>query len=164
MKIELRKVSYSAKLSEETSNFHAEIWIDGKKEGYAQNNGTGGPTNVLPNTLRVRLDEYGKTLPQVDIGRSTGGEQHMIVQDAEWIVDDLLSDWIARRDLKRSLRNRALYTLTDGPGIMQTKPLTADQLAQILASEDIKVKWKVKAWLNTMPEEEALKVFRSGAT
>ena len=164
MKIELRKVSYNARLSEETSAFTADVWIDGKKEGYAQNHGHGGQTIVQPNTLRTRLDEYGKTLPQVDIGASTGGEPHMIVQDADWIVDDLLTDWIARRDLKRALRNRALYTLTDGPGIMQTKVLTADRLAQILASEEVKTKWKVKAWLNTMPEEEAVKVFRSGAT
>lgn len=163
MKIELRKVSYSASLSDETNAFTADVWIDGKKQGYAENHGTGGPTNVHPNALRVRLDEYGKTLPAVDIGTSTGSEPHMIVQDADWIVDSLLEDWIARRDLKRLLKNRALYTLTDAPGIMQTKVVKPEQLAQILASAEIKAKWKVKAWLNTMSEEEALSVFRAQA-
>lgn len=93
MKIELRNVAYSAALSEETSNFHADIWIDGKKEGYAQNHGTGGATTVRPDALRVRLDEYGRTLPPVDVGTPTGTAPHMIVQDAEWIVDALLTDW-----------------------------------------------------------------------
>ncbi|MDU7519881.1 MAG: hypothetical protein E7K72_00570 [Roseomonas mucosa] len=163
MKIELRKVSYSAALSEETSNFHADIWIDGKKQGYTQNHGTGGGTNVQPNTLRVRLDAYGKTLPEVDIGTPTGGPPRMIVQDAEWIVDDLLTVWIVRRDLKRLLRNRALYTHAEKPGIFQSKVLTADQLKQVLESEDVRTKWKVKAWLNTMPEEQAVAVYRDEA-
>ena len=163
MKIELRKVSYSPALSEETSNFHADIWIDGKKEGYAQNHGTGGATNVQPNTLRARLDTYGKTLPEVDIGTPTGGPPRMIVQDAEWIVDNLLTNWIVRRDLKRSLKNRALYTHMEKPGIFQSKVLTAEQLKQVLESEDIKAKWNVKAWLNTMPEEEAVAIYRDEA-
>ncbi|MBI0538729.1 hypothetical protein D9599_24525 [Roseomonas sp. KE2513] len=163
MKIELRKVSYSAALSEETSNFHADIWIDGKKEGYAQNHGTGGGTNVQPNTLRLRLDAHGKTLPEVDIGTPTGGPPRMIVQDTEWIVDDLLTVWIVRRDLKRSLRNRALYTHAEKPGIFQSKVLTADQLKQVLESEDVRTKWKVKAWLNTMPEEQAIAIYRDEA-
>ena len=160
MKIELRKVSYSPALSEETSNFHADVWIDGKKEGCAQNHGTGGATNVQPNTLRARLDTYGKTLPEVDIGTPTGGPPRMIVQDAEWIVDNLLTNWIVRRDLKRSLKNRALYTHMENPGIFQSKVLTAEQLKQVLESEDVKTKWKVKAWLNTMPEEQAITVYR----
>ena len=163
MKIELRKVSYSPALSEETSNFHADIWIDGKKEGYDQNHGTGGATNVQPNALRTRLDTYGKTLPEVDIGTPTGGPPRMIVQDAEWIVDNLLTNWIVRRDLKRSLKNRALYTHMEKPGIFQSKVLTAEQLKQVLESEDVRTKWKVKAWLNTMPEEQAIAVYRDEA-
>ncbi|MCG7353850.1 hypothetical protein RQ734_17405 [Roseomonas mucosa] len=161
MKIELRSVAYSARLSEETMNFHAEVWIDGKKAGYAQNHGTGGNTNVLPNSLRERLDEYGKTLPQVDIGTSTGGEPHLIVQDAEWIVDSLLTEWIMRRDLKRALKNRVLYTHTEMPGVYQTKVLKPDEMAKILASTEVKAKWKVKAWLNTIPEDEAIAIYRN---
>ena len=163
MKIELRKVSYRPALSEETSNFHADVWINGKKEGYAQNHGTGCATNVQPNTMRARMDTYGKTLPEVDIGTPTGGPPRMIVQDAEWIVDNLLTNWIVRRDLKRSLKNRALYTHMEKPGIFQSKVLTAEQLKQVLESEDVRTKWKVKAWLNTMPEEQAIAVYRDEA-
>ncbi|MFK4048031.1 hypothetical protein ACI2KH_24175 [Roseomonas mucosa] len=161
MKIELRSVSYNAALSEETINFHADIWIDGRKAGFAHNHGTGGNTNVQPNTLRQRLDEYGKTLPQMDIGTATGGEPRMITQDAEWIVDSLLTEWIVRRDLKRALKNRVLYTHTEMPGVYQTKVLKPDEMAKILASMEVKAKWKVKAWLNTMPEDEAIAIYRN---
>ncbi|WP_198383502.1 hypothetical protein [Roseomonas sp. KE2513] len=49
------------------------------------------------------------------------------------------------------------------PGIFQSKVLTAEQLKQVLESEDVKTKWKVKAWLNTMPEEQAIAVYRDEA-
>ncbi|MHB0697988.1 hypothetical protein, partial [Roseomonas mucosa] len=156
MKIELRNIAYSAALSEESHNFHADVWIDGKKEGYAQNHGTGGATTVQPDALRVRLDEYGRTLPQVDIGTPVGEAPHLIVQDAEWIVDALLTDWIERRALKRMLHNRAVYTHLERPGIYQSRVMTPERLAEVLSSEAVKEKWKVKAWLNTMPEEEAV--------
>ncbi|MDJ0390204.1 hypothetical protein QMO56_19005 [Roseomonas sp. E05] len=160
MKIELRKIDYSASLSEETNAFSAEVWIDGKKEGHAQNHGTGGPTDVHPNTLRARLDEYGKTLPKVDIGASLGGEPHLIVQDAEWIVGQLLDDWILLRDLRKRLKKRVLYVELGQHGIMQTKVLPPEKIAQILGSAEIKAKWRVETWLNSLPEEEALKLFR----
>lgn len=163
MKIELRKVDYSASLSEETSAFSAEVWIDGKKEGWAQNHGTGGPTNVQPNTLRVRLDEHGKTLPKVDIGTPTGGEPHLIVQDAEWIVGGLLDDWILLRDLGKRLKKRVLYVEVGKHGIMQTKVLPSEKIAQIVGSPDYKAKWNVETWLNSVPEAEALKLFREHA-
>ena len=163
MKIELRNVAYSTALSEETSNFHADIWIDGKKEGYAQNHGTGGATTVRPDALRLRLDEYGRTLPPVDIGTLTGDAPRMIVQDAEWIVDALLANWVVRRDLKRMLRNRAVYTRVDVPGIYQTRVLTPERLAEVLGSAAVKERWKVKAWLNTMPEDEAVATYHEAA-
>lgn len=163
MKIELRKVDYSASLSEETNAFSAEVWIDGKKEGHAQNHGTGGPTNVHPNTLRLRLDEYGKTLPKADIGASFDGEPHLIVQDAEWIVGQLLDDWILLRDLRKRLKKRVLYVELGKRGIMQTKVLPPEKIAQILGSAEIKAKWRAATWLNSVPEEEVLKLFREHA-
>ena len=48
MQFELRRVSYSATLSQETSAFTADIWVDGKKAGSAENHGTGGCTNIRP--------------------------------------------------------------------------------------------------------------------
>lgn len=160
MKIELRKIDYSASLSEETNAFSAEVWIDGRKEGWAQNHGTGGPTNVQPDTLRLRLDEYGKTLPKVDIGASLGGEPHLIVQDAEWIVGHMLDDWILLRDLRKRLKKRVLYIELGKHGIMQTKVLPPERIRQILGSAELKAKWRVETWLNGVSEEEALKLFR----
>ena len=113
MQIELRRVSYSATLSQETSAFTADIWVDGKKAGSAENHGTGGCTNIHPHALQQRLDEQGKTLPQVDIGSMSGSAPSFIDQNGEWIVGRLLDDWILLRDLRKRLKNRVLYTRSD---------------------------------------------------
>ena len=42
MQIELRRISYSAALSQETAAFSAEVWIEGELAFHARNQGTGG--------------------------------------------------------------------------------------------------------------------------
>ena len=160
MQIELRRVSYSATLSQKTSAFIADIWVDGKKAGSAENHGTGGCTNIHPPTLQQRLDEHGKTLPQVDIGSMSGGAPSLIAQDGEWIVGRLLDDWILLRDLRKRLKNRVLYTRSDKPGIFTTKVLQPGQKTQILGSADIKAKWNVATFLNSVLEADALALYR----
>jgi hypothetical protein len=120
MQIELRKVEYSARLSEETSAFSADVWIDGVKAGQASNHGHGGPTLITPQALSQRLDAYGKTLPAKTIA---GDPPFTLQPDGEWLIGEALTDWILRRDMKRALRNRVLYTRSDKPGLFQTKVL-----------------------------------------
>ncbi len=48
MKIELKKISISLSLSEETIAFTADIYVNGVKAGYARNGGTGGSTHSTP--------------------------------------------------------------------------------------------------------------------
>ncbi len=157
MRIELRKVEYSAQLSEETAAFSAEIWIDGQKAGHARNHGQGGPTLISPMSLGQRLDEHGKTLPV----ETVAGEPPFVVQpDGEWIVGGLLKDWILRRDLQRDLRNRALFTRTDKPGLFRSSVLKPAQLDQVLGSSAIREKWNVAVFLNQLPVDDALRLYR----
>lgn len=157
MKIELRKVEYSARLSQETAAFAADIWIDGFKEGEARNDGHGGPTLISPGALSHRLDQHGKTLPAETIA---GDPPFVLQPDGKWIVGGLLQDWIARRELKRLLKNKLLYTRTDRPGLFQTKILTPIQKASVLASPKIRADWNVDVFLNAVPDDEAFKLYR----
>lgn len=163
MRIELKKVTYSAALSEETNAFTADIWINGKKAGTARNSGHGGCTDISPHALCIEINEYAKTLPMRDIGSAVGAAPMMRPQSDESIVDGLLISWVALRDLKRSLKNRALYTKTDKPGIFQTKVLTPMQMVHVLTSADVKVKWCVGLFLNAMPEADALALYVANA-
>ena len=157
MRIELRKVEYSARLDEETSAFSAEIWIDGHKAGQARNQGQGGPTLISPLSLAQRLDEHGRTLPS----ETVAGDPPFVIQpDGEWIVGGLLNDWILLRDLRRDLLNRALYTRSDKPGLFRTSVLKPVQLEQVLGSDEVRGKWNVGVFLNQLPVDEALRLYR----
>ncbi len=157
MRIELRKVEYSARLSQETAAFGAEIWIDGRRAGHARNHGQGGPILFSPMSLGQRLDKHGKTLPPETIAVDP---PFVIQPDDEWIVGRLLTDWILLRDLRRDLRNRALYTRTDKPGLFRTSVLKPVQLEQVLESDEVRGRWSVAVFLNQLPVDEALRLFR----
>jgi hypothetical protein len=63
MKIELRKVAHSARLSRETAAFSADLYIDGVKRATVENDGHGGPNMVHPWQVGKEIDDYAKTLP-----------------------------------------------------------------------------------------------------
>jgi hypothetical protein len=107
MKIELKNVKHSKFASQETNCFEATIYIDGKKQGTADNNGHGGSTSVHPNALYVALSAYAETL------QPTVYEDKQFLLGAGDVIDDLLADWLYSRDLKRAMQKRIL-SMRDG--------------------------------------------------
>jgi hypothetical protein len=68
MKIELKKISFNERMSEETNCFVADLYINGKKVGYVKNDGRGGCTDYYGdspenNQLIREAEAYYKTLP-----------------------------------------------------------------------------------------------------
>ncbi len=69
MNIELKKISFNERMSEETNCFVADLYIDGKKVGYCKNDGHGGCTDIHGNIKEdygviAKAEEYCKTLPK----------------------------------------------------------------------------------------------------
>ncbi len=91
MKVELRKVKYSAALSEETAAFTADVYVDGKKVGTASNHGTGGSNDIhwTDRAAGGAFAAYLKTLPPEtfaiteDYFFSTLIEEYLTAKDAE---------------------------------------------------------------------------------
>ena len=52
MKIELRRFTTNARLSQETTAFAADVWVDGKKVGYAENDGHGDNSDEYVHHLK----------------------------------------------------------------------------------------------------------------
>ena len=103
MKIELKKISFNERMSDETNCFIADLYIDGKKVGYAQNEGRGGPTDYrgdtkADNVLIAKAEKYCKTLPKVKY------------HDMEWeqslegVIDDLLTEYLVAKEAKKKLK------------------------------------------------------------
>lgn len=93
MKIELRRFTTNARLSQETTAFAADVWVDGKKVGHAENDGHGGATIVhLDRSIRDAVEAHGKTLVPAEYKSFTSG--------AEWIVDQLVEAELQKRSDK----------------------------------------------------------------
>jgi hypothetical protein len=162
VKIELRNIKYSAAMSEETHAFTAAIYIDGEKAGEAKNSGQGGGTMIWPHEVCDRLNAHAKTLPKRKFPEDLGGGEYD--NNAETIIDDLVTDYLLRRDMLRSIKNKVLFTKKGKPGIFETRKLPPERIVQICGSgEEYARKLVVDAdrVLNCMPEDEALAIYRT---
>ena len=96
MNIELKRFTTNARLSQETTAFAADVWVDGKKAGFAENDGHGGNTTVhlvhLDQPTRAKVEAYGKTLIPAEYASFTNG--------TEWIVDQLVEAELQKKSDK----------------------------------------------------------------
>lgn len=102
MKIELKKISVNLRMSEETTMFIADLYINGKNVGQCKNDGRGGNTDYRGftkenNELIREAEAYCKTLPKVKYG------------DMEWeqtlegVIDDIVYEHIkAKEDMRET--------------------------------------------------------------
>jgi hypothetical protein len=100
VKVELKRLQVYERMSQETTAFNADVWIDGKKAGTAENAGHGGNTNVrvADRALAAALREYGKTQVPAEYKFSPGDE---------WIVDDLVEKARAAKETARVAKKSA---------------------------------------------------------
>jgi len=101
-KVELKKIEYSERMSEETSCFVADLYINGKKVGYVKNDGRGGCTAYYGNSrednvLFAEIEAYCKTLPKV----KPDGYSFEYQPTLESIIDDQFEQWLKNREEKR---------------------------------------------------------------
>ena len=100
MKVELKRLQISERLSQETTAFAADVWINGKKAGTAENAGHGGNTNVhiTDPALRQTLRDYGKTIMPAEYNFTPGDE---------WVIDDLVEKVRAAKETARIAKKTA---------------------------------------------------------
>jgi len=110
MKIELKRISFSERMSEETYAFTADLYINGKKVGECKNTGQGGCTDYYGikhyhSDDIQKAEAYCKTLPKVKYGDSEWEES------LEGVINQLLEDWLKAKDQKKLERKmlKAIY-------------------------------------------------------
>jgi hypothetical protein len=103
MKIELKNVKINLTFSEETTMFMADVYVNGKKTAYANNDGRGGCTFYnsyhLPNNdedLR-QAEAYCLSLPKVRV------EEYDFEYDMnlEHFIDDLVTAELEKKEKKK---------------------------------------------------------------
>jgi hypothetical protein len=105
MKIELKKISFSERMSDETNCFIADLYINGKKVGSCNNEGRGGPTDYHgdskeSNVLIKEAEAYCKTLPNV---RSEALDFEY-PQSLESVIDELLEAHLKAKDEAKRIK------------------------------------------------------------
>ena len=116
MKIELKKIEFYERMSEETNCFAADLYINGKKVGYVKNDGQGGQTDYrgyskADNEVIAKAEAYCKTLPKV--------KYHTMEfeQSLEHVIDQLFEDYLKAKEQKKMLKlmqTSILYGVPNG--------------------------------------------------
>lgn len=102
MKIEVKNIRVNMAFSEETICFKADVYVNGKKVMYAENDGNGGMTNVHP----YSIDDKVKYQDAVNYLIGIGKDEYSKTYPLEDLVDDVIDDYVNERERKKFLTKR----------------------------------------------------------
>lgn len=165
MRIELKSVDYSKQMSEETSCFSAQVYIDGRRVGSVLNHGHGG-CHQYTGEAEAILSAHAKGLPKVQsdlVDETDPSGFFCYAPDADSLIDEALETYLMTRDLKRHLASKILFTKKGEPGIYQSGKLTPGQ-KNIIKTNPSWVRTQMPSAdkiLNLLPFDEALALYRS---
>lgn len=166
MKIELRNISYNARLSEETSAFAGKLFVDGLHVANISNHGTGGPDEVHPVNGKTWADiekiEAWITANHPKQSFVANGETHEFDPSLESVCGALLDEHLISRDLQRTLKRTIAYFDPDRNGIFTLKgKIEGVQRAHIIT--DLARRKPNAMVLNNLPFAGALALYRQYA-
>jgi hypothetical protein len=104
MKIELKKFQFFERMSEETNAFASDIHVEGKKVGYAKNDGHGGETYYHfyegGRDLMNKAEKFCKSLPPIVLD-GLSGKPFEIKMDLTHFIDDLVEALLKEKEDKK---------------------------------------------------------------
>lgn len=174
MKIELKKLKIAEHMSEETTAFTADIYVDGKKAGYAKNDGHGGCTFYQAydgkRSLIEAAEKFCETLPDRTFDMGKGRDPFVMKMNLEQMIDNLLEDEMQKRadakfkkKLEKNMVNSIMWGVPNSGSytrLKQKRPLSKYPLPSLQALID-KIKKEFKpgeVFLNTNFEELGVKL------
>lgn len=105
MKIELKKIQIFLAMSEETTAFVADVFVDGVKTAYAKNDGHGGGSYYHPyegkRELLEKAEKFCLTLPAQTIDMGGGRSPFVLEMNLEVVIDDLVTAELKRKEQKK---------------------------------------------------------------
>jgi hypothetical protein len=168
MKIELKKIKISEHLSEETTAFTADIFVDGKEAGYARNTGQGGCTDYNAyegkRSLLEAAEKHCLSLPPIKYEGAFGPSE--IKMNMEHFIDELVEAELKKKDqkkLEKKMINTVMWGVPQGHSYTQVKfkvPLAQIPTAQLQGYIDKYKKefGKGEQFLNTNLETIGIKL------
>jgi len=100
MKLELKNIKVNLSFSRETTCFQADIYVDGEKVGYAENDGNGGNTSYNAyEGKREKLkaaEVYAQSLPSEFL--EFDGEKHELKMNLELWIDTQIDEYVNAKE------------------------------------------------------------------
>jgi hypothetical protein len=164
--IELKRITYNARLSEETSAYAADFYVNGVKWGQVSNTGRGGQDRVDLVAGRnyddlVALNKLiAETYPTID-ATDVGGDT--LTPDLETVCGECLNEFLILRDVRRDLGRDVMFFKDGRPGDGQTKPLFKIGIGKHPAARviaHVQTKYPTAFIINELPIAEAVKAYR----
>lgn len=129
MKIELKKLKIAEHMSEETTAFTAEIYVNGKHAGYAKNDGRGGCTDYRSYDDEGRLliraaEKHCETLPDQKYDMGGGRDPFVMKMNLENFIDQLIEDELKKKDQKKfekKMEKAILFGVPNGRSYAEVK-------------------------------------------
>ena len=182
MKIELRKLKVAEHMSEGTTAFTADLFVDGVNIGYAKNDGRGGCTdyNIIPGKkfssggfdfdtnreILIKAEAFCLTLPPIKYPAAHGMKTFEVPMNLENFIDELVSAHLKEKDQKKfekKMIDTLMWGVPDGLSYTQVKfkvPLSKIPTLQLQVFVD-KYKKELKegqVFLNTNLEALGIKL------
>jgi hypothetical protein len=172
MKLELRKVSWSKALSEETPAYSAQVWIDGRHFCDVSNHGTGGCDSQHPPkgttgaafypALQAMEARIKAEFPPETVDVSGGaGRTFTMEQSLESLCQKELYRLDLAKSVKRDLAKKIMFVKPGKKGIWTVKIPNEEQRAQLIGI--VKTTHKIEKTLNEMTLDEAVAVYEQQA-
>jgi hypothetical protein len=128
-KIELKKLQIFERMSEETTAFAAEIYVNGINVGYAKNDGHGGSTYYHSHEgkrdiLSIAESYCVNNLPPKRYPASNGMRAFEIKMNLEHFIDGLVEDELLKKERKKiekKFTNHIIWGVPNGNTYNQVK-------------------------------------------
>jgi len=161
MKFTLKKIRYMASLSQETSCYSADLYVDGKKIGEVANDGHGGPDSFHGDQAAYAMASawVAENHPPLVFGEN---DEHSVKADIEIVCGQLLDDHLLGKALKKELKRSVLYQAAGKKGLMQIKfkRVTSVTDGHI---EHVQKKYPDAKILNALPFDEAMEIYKNNS-
>jgi len=154
--ITLKHLTVHKSLARQTHCFEATVYFNGKRACYVTNSGNGEADNITDiQPPYAPMLEYIQGLPLVTVNRA--GHHYTYKPTLETICTDLVTESIAKTDLKRLMKTRILLLRDDG--VYQSPKLLPHE-DMFIHIKNYQIAEPDSVVLNTLPFNDALNLYK----
>ena len=181
--IELKNLSHNVTFSEETHCFKASIYINGKRMFSASNGGNGGPNFYSPSDFNTSKEAFEEamliareearqyTLKKIELGEDLQwaiDDERLKDELIDWLIADLINEQLTLKEMRKTLKKKvAVYDPKSNDILHLGKDKPTDEILKKyknhFATKSDEKNVKDWVWLNTIPEAEAYKYWRTAS-